>query len=182
MMYIRKSQGSKTGASFTRKRFYGHYPVVYFDELKIFCNTTHWGLEGLAGGRSGSNAYPERDQPDRSDPDTNYATPGQTAQSGNGSTAGEHSIARHDSESAKQFQALVKKPTNVVKEEAKQAAGNGSGVPHAGQTDQMKAPSAVTVLPMPQVTPKPTKPRVGQRAPERDPVGNTGLNGLFRRR
>jgi hypothetical protein len=30
-----------------------------------------------------------------------------------------------------------------------------------------------TVLPMPQVTPKPTKPRVGQRAPERDPVGNT---------
>ncbi len=87
--------------------------------------------------------------------------------------AGEHNIARHDSESAKQFQALVKKPTKGAKEEAKQATGNGSGVPHAGQADQMKESSAVTVLPMPQVTPKPTKPRVGQRAPGRDPVGNT---------
>jgi len=89
--------------------------------------------------------------------------------------AGEHSIARHDSESAKQFQALVKKPTRVAKEEAKQATGNGSGVSHAGQADQMKESSAATVLPMPQVTPKPTKPRVGQRAPERDPVGNTPI-------
>ncbi|WP_040447110.1 hypothetical protein [Ktedonobacter racemifer] len=87
--------------------------------------------------------------------------------------AGEHSIARHDSESAKQFQALVKKPTKRVKEEAKQATGNGPGVPHADQVDQMKESSAATVLPMPQVTPKPTKPRVGQRAPERDPVGIT---------
>src|SRR5258707_8614977 len=58
--------------------------------------------------------------------------------------AGEHSIARHDSESAKQFQALVKKPTRVAKEEAKQAPGNGSGVPHAVQADQMKESSAAT--------------------------------------
>ena len=83
--------------------------------------------------------------------------------------AGEHSIARHDSESAKQFQALVKKLTKVAKEEATR---NGSEVPHAGQTDQTKASSTEVTLPMPQVTPKPTKPRVGQRAPERDPVGN----------
>jgi len=40
--------------------------------------------------------------------------------------AGEHSIARHDSES-EQFQALVKKPTKGAKEEAKPATENGSG-------------------------------------------------------
>ncbi|WP_268963421.1 hypothetical protein [Reticulibacter mediterranei] len=39
----------------------------------------YWDLEGLAGGRSGSNAHPERDQPDRSGPDANHATSGQTA-------------------------------------------------------------------------------------------------------
>jgi len=82
--------------------------------------------------------------------------------------AGEHSIARHDSESAKQFQALVKKPTKGVKEEATR---NGSELPHADQADKIKESTSAT-LPMPQVTPKPTKPRVGQRAPERDPVGN----------
>ncbi len=50
--------------------------------------------------------------------------------------AGEHKVALHNSEGAKQFQA--------------------SGTSHS---------------PMPQVAPKPTQPRVGQRAPERDPIG-----------
>lgn len=31
---------------------------------------------------------------------------------------------------------------------------------------------------MPQVAPKPTKPRVGQRVPERDPVGETAASSV----
>ena len=43
---------------------------------------------------------------------------------------------------------------------------------HGVQTEQ--EPGKVsTSFPMPQVASKPTKPRVGQRAPERDPVGKT---------
>jgi hypothetical protein len=38
------------------------------------------------------------------------------------------------------------------------------------QTEKPTEPLSQT-LPMPQVTPKPTKRRVGQRAPQRDPVG-----------
>jgi hypothetical protein len=72
--------------------------------------------------------------------------------------AGEHKVALHDSESARQFQALLKKPAK---------AANGKTAPTPGSM-----PSAAT-LPMPQVAPKPTKQRVGQRAPERDPVGET---------
>jgi hypothetical protein len=34
---------------------------------------------------------------------------------------------------------------------------------------------ASAASPMPQVSPKPTQPRVGQRAPERDPVGETSI-------
>lgn len=44
------------------------------------------GCIGVLKERSGSNAHPERDQPDRSGPDADHATSGQTAQSGNGST------------------------------------------------------------------------------------------------
>jgi hypothetical protein len=44
--------------------------------------------------------------------------------------------------------------------------------PHLIQTEQ-KAELVSASLPMPQVSPKPTKPRVGQPAPERDPVGET---------
>ncbi len=82
--------------------------------------------------------------------------------------AGEHKVALHDSESAKQFQALLKKPAKAANGKTEPTPG----VPYAGQAEQ-KAGSASATLPMPQVSPKPTQPRVGQRAPERDPVGET---------
>ncbi len=86
--------------------------------------------------------------------------------------AGEHKVALHDSESAKQFQALLKKPAKAANEKTKPASGNIAGLPHANQTEQ-KAETASGTLPMPQVSPIPNQPRVGQRAPERDPVGDT---------
>ena len=87
--------------------------------------------------------------------------------------AGEHKVALHDSESAKQFQALVKKP-------AKAASGKAeltTGAPEAFQATEI-AESASATLPMPQVSPKPTQPRVGQRAPERDPVGERAASSV----
>jgi len=86
--------------------------------------------------------------------------------------AGEHKVALHNSESAKQFQALLKKPAKAANGQGSQAQGSMSGVPPAVQAEQ-KAETASVSLPMPQVSPKPTQPRVGQRAPERDPVGET---------
>src|SRR6266568_3150310 len=82
--------------------------------------------------------------------------------------AGEHKVALHNSEGAKQFQALLKKPAKAANGKTEPTPG----VPYAGQAEQ-KAGSASATLPMPQVSPKPTQPRVGQRAPERDPVGET---------
>jgi hypothetical protein len=86
--------------------------------------------------------------------------------------AGEHKVALHDSESAKQFQALLKKPAKAANGKTAPTPESMPGVLYAGQVEQQAVPSAAT-LPMPQVAPKPTKQRVGQRAPERDPVGET---------
>ncbi len=86
--------------------------------------------------------------------------------------AGEHKVALHDSESAKQFQALLNKPAKAANGKTEPARGTISGLPHAGQAEQ-KAETPSVTLPMPQVSLKPTQPRVGQRAPERDPVGET---------
>jgi DNA polymerase III delta prime subunit len=85
--------------------------------------------------------------------------------------AGEHKVAIHDSESAKQFQALLKKPAKATNGKSTQSQGNVPGSSHIAQTEQEAEPT----LPMPQVAPKPTKPRVGQRAPERDPVGEMSV-------
>jgi hypothetical protein len=82
--------------------------------------------------------------------------------------AGEHRVAMHDSESAKQFQALVQKPAKAANGKTAQTSGAQPGSPSAAQREQ-EAMSGATTLPMPQVAPKPTKQRVGQRAPERDP-------------
>jgi hypothetical protein len=84
--------------------------------------------------------------------------------------AGEHRVAMHDSESAKQFQALVKKSAPAANGKTAQTSGAQHGSPSAAQREQA-AVSGGSSLPMPQVAPKPTKQRVGQRAPERDPVG-----------
>ncbi len=86
--------------------------------------------------------------------------------------AGEHKVALHDSESAKQFQALLKKPAKAANGKTAPTPESMPGVLYAGQVEQQAVPSGSS-LPMPQVAPKPTKQRVGQRAPERDPVGET---------
>lgn len=87
--------------------------------------------------------------------------------------AGEHRVALHDSESARQFQALVKKPAKAANGKAEPK----TGVPSAGSATETTQ-SASAALPMPQVAPKPTQSRVGQRAPERDPVGETAASSV----
>jgi len=87
--------------------------------------------------------------------------------------AGEHKVALHDSESAKQFQALVRKPAKAANGKAEPT----SGAPSVGQATEI-AESASATLPMPQVSPKPTQPRVGQRAPERDLVGEAAASSV----
>ncbi len=86
--------------------------------------------------------------------------------------AGEHKVALHNSEGAKQFQALLKKPAKAANGKPEPTPGSIPGVPYAGQTDEIAKPASAT-LPMPQVAPKPTQPRVGQRAIVRDPIGET---------
>ena len=86
--------------------------------------------------------------------------------------AGEHKVALHDSESAKQFQALLKKPAKAANRKTELMPGSMPETPYTGQVNKI-AESASASFSMPQVSPKPTRPRVGQRAPERDPVGET---------
>lgn len=86
--------------------------------------------------------------------------------------AGEHQVALHESESAKQFQALVKRPAKPGNGKTAQTSGAQPGLLPTTQREQ-EAVSGGSPPRMPQVTPKPTKQRVGQRAPERDPVGET---------
>jgi hypothetical protein len=92
--------------------------------------------------------------------------------------AGEHKVALHDSEGAKQFQALLRKPGKTGKEEAKHAPASLPGSPLA-QTEQAKD-DAPSTLPMPQVSLKPTQPHVGQRAPGRDLAGETSVPSVHK--
>ena len=87
---------------------------------------------------------------------------------------GERKITMHERESAKQFQTLLKKPAMPANGKAAQAQGTRHGASSLAQTEQEAEP-VVATLPMPQVAPKPTKRRVGQRAPERDPVGEASI-------
>src|SRR6266581_611326 len=91
--------------------------------------------------------------------------------------AGEHKVALHDSESAKQFQALLKKPAKAANGKTEPTPGSMPGAQHAGQADEIAEPASGT-LPMPQVFSKPTQLRVGQRAIARDPVGETSTVSL----
>ncbi|HEX4202948.1 MAG TPA: ATP-binding protein [Ktedonobacteraceae bacterium] len=87
--------------------------------------------------------------------------------------AGEHKVALHDSEGAKQFQALLKKPPKATNGKTEQTTGSVPG-PSAAQTEQAKDDASATLL-MPQVSLKPTQPHVGQRAPGRDPAGEMSV-------
>ena len=73
--------------------------------------------------------------------------------------AGEHKVALHDSESAKQFQALVKKPAQAANGKTAPAPESMPGVPQAFPADEIVEHASAT-LPMPQVAPKPTKLRL----------------------
>ncbi len=91
--------------------------------------------------------------------------------------AGEHKVATHNSESAKQFQALLRKPGTTGKGQEPLPVSSMPGPPHVTQTEQ--APENVPAsFPMPQVSPKPTKRRVGQRGSGRDPVGETASTSV----
>ena len=85
---------------------------------------------------------------------------------------GEHRAALHESESAKQFQALLKKPAKAANGKTEQTIRTQPGSPPATQREQEAMPGGSSP-PLPHVAPKPTKQHVGQRAPERDPVGET---------
>jgi DNA polymerase III delta prime subunit len=87
--------------------------------------------------------------------------------------AGKRKLVMHESESEKQFQALLKKPVKLANGQGAQTQGNMHGSPPVAQAEQEAEP-VIATLPMPRVAPKPTRRRVGQRAPERDSVGETG--------
>lgn len=88
--------------------------------------------------------------------------------------AGEHQVALHDSEGVRQFQALLKQPAPAANGKAgppsRSMVAPPQSVPHTPE-----ATPGTSHAPMPQVAPKPTHPRVGQRAPARDPVGDTSV-------
>lgn len=85
---------------------------------------------------------------------------------------GEHQVETIMSDSVQQLRALLGKPGK---------AGNGKGMPSmggqvAGPLHQAEpAASVPTSNPRSAVTLKPTKTRVGQRSPGRDPVGEVGV-------
>jgi AAA domain len=77
---------------------------------------------------------------------------------------GEHQVEIVTLDSVKQLQVLLGKPGK---------AGNGkatTGLPHHAQTEQAVG-SVPASTSLPQVAPKPSKARVGERRPKRDPVG-----------
>lgn len=84
--------------------------------------------------------------------------------------AGEHKVETNNIESAKQLQVLLRKSGKAGNSQEPLPVGSMPGPPHVVQTEQAPE-NATPSLSLPQVFPKPTKPRVGQRGPERDPVG-----------
>lgn len=85
---------------------------------------------------------------------------------------GEHQVETITSESVKQLQVLLGKPGKAGNGKAPSSVGKVPGSPRVAHIDQAAA-SVLASKPLPQVSPKPTKARVGQRGPRRDPVGET---------
>ncbi len=85
---------------------------------------------------------------------------------------GEHQVETHTIDSVKQLQVLLGKPGKAGNGKAPSPVGKVPGLPHRTQTAQA-AESVPASKPLPQVAPKPTKARVGQRGLGRDPVGVT---------
>ena len=86
--------------------------------------------------------------------------------------AGEHKVETNNIESAKQLQLLHRSPGKAGNRQGPLPVGSIPEVPHVAQTAQTSANATPSLSP-PQVSPKPTKPRAGQRGPGRDPVGET---------
>ncbi len=86
---------------------------------------------------------------------------------------------RKTGETGTSLTAILSKLFIVLQKRQKTAPTSGSipGAPEAFQADEI-AEHASGTLPMPQVSPKPTHPRVGQRVPERDPVGETAVSSM----
>lgn len=91
--------------------------------------------------------------------------------------AGEHKVATNTIDGAKQLQVLFRKPGK---------AGNGRGAlpvgsmprpPHVAQTEQAPENASASLS---LVSPKPTRSRVGERGPGRDPVGETSAASLWK--
>jgi len=87
---------------------------------------------------------------------------------------GEHQVATTMIDSTKQLQVLLGKPGKAGNGKAPSPMGKMPGPPHNAQTG-LTAESVPTSkpLPLPQVAPKPTTARVGERRNIRDPVGET---------
>lgn len=85
--------------------------------------------------------------------------------------AGEHQVALHNSESAKQFQALLKQPAKATNGKAEPTSGSVAAPPPS-VLHKPEATLGTSHVPMPQIALHPPYPRVGQRAPRRDPVGD----------
>jgi hypothetical protein len=86
--------------------------------------------------------------------------------------AGEHQMETHNIESAKQLQVLLGKPGKAGNSQEPRVQGSmddALSVPKTEQIPPHVTPSAL----LPQISPKPTKTRVGERSPGRDPVGET---------
>jgi hypothetical protein len=86
--------------------------------------------------------------------------------------AGEHQVETHNSESAEQLQVLRSHAGKAGNRKLPLKSGSMPGQEHGAQTEPVLE-NAAPSLPLPQVSPKPTKTRVGERAPSRDPVGET---------
>jgi len=75
---------------------------------------------------------------------------------------GEHQVETTTIDSVKQLQVLLGKPGKAGNGQGVRAQGKMPGLPHRAQTAQA-AESVPASNPLPQVAPKPTKARVGQR-------------------
>jgi hypothetical protein len=85
---------------------------------------------------------------------------------------GEHQVETHTIDSVKQLQVRLRKPGKAGNGKAPSQMEKVPGLQHHAQTGQA-AESVPASKSLPQVAPKTTKARVGQRSPGRDPVGET---------
>jgi len=87
--------------------------------------------------------------------------------------AGEHQVKTANDESQEQLQVLLGKPRSQGNGQVSLKAGNKMAKPHGAHLEI--AENRSLPFPMPQVTPKPEKRRVGERGSVRDPSGDSQM-------